>query len=196
VDHQINFGRRHENERLADPSVRFLYVGLARAAARAANCSSPRDYPWIGGPQCLRFLAPRPRTRTNKIALEPSIPEDVVHFIRECIDRLETLDVLLLLQSARTRAWTIRQVSDEMRSSPLAVEGALQTLHSRGLLGKDGETFTFRPGNSELEEKTSRLAACYREKRTAVITTIFSKPNEAVRSFAEAFRIKKGGSDG
>jgi len=119
-----------------------------------------------------------------------------VHFIRECIDRLETLDVLLLLQTGRARAWTVRQVSDEMRSSSLAVASALETLHSRGLLAKDDDTFSFRPRNAELEEKTSRLAACYREKRTAVITTIFSRPNEAVRSFAEAFRIKKGGSDG
>ena len=119
-----------------------------------------------------------------------------MRFIQECIDRLETLDVLLLLQSTRTRAWTVRQVSEEMRSSPLAVESALQTLHSRGLLEKDDDTFVFRPRSTELEEKTSRLAACYREKRTAVITTIFSRPNEAVRSFAEAFRIKKGGSDG
>jgi len=132
----------------------------------------------------------------KKIALEPSIPEDMVHFIRECIDRLETLDVLLLLQTARARAWTVREVTDEMRSSPLAVASALETLHSRGLLAKDDETFSFRPRNAELEEKTLRLAACYREKRTAVITTIFSRPNDAVRSFAEAFRIKKGGSDG
>ena len=129
--------------------------------------------------------------------MEPSIPQDVTHFIRECIDRLETLDVLLLVQSARTRAWTVRQVSDEMRSSPLAVESALQTLHSRGLLEKDEDAFVFRPRSAELDEKTSRLAACYREKRMAVITTIFSRPNEAIRSFAEAFSgSKKGGSDG
>jgi hypothetical protein len=126
---------------------------------------------------------------------EQSIPEDVAHFLRECIDRLETLDVLLLLQSSRPRAWTARQVSDEMRSSPLAVESALQALLGRGLLATDGTAFSFHPRSADLDEKTSRLAACYREKRTAVISTIFSKPNEAVRSFAEAFRLKKGGSD-
>jgi hypothetical protein len=128
--------------------------------------------------------------------LEQSIPEDLAHFIRECIDRLETLDVLLLLQSTPTRAWTVRQVSDELRSAPQAVESTLQGLLGRGLLAKDGEAFVFRPSSAELEEITSRLAACYREKRTAVITAIFSKPNEAVRSFAEAFRLKKGRSDG
>lgn len=130
------------------------------------------------------------------IVLEPPIPADIVHFIRECVDRLETLDVLVLLQNARSRTWTVRQVSDEMRSSPLAVESALQTLHDRGLLATHDETFVFRPRHADLEEKASRLAAIYREKRTAVIAAIFSKPNEAVRSFAEAFRIKKGDSDG
>jgi hypothetical protein len=128
--------------------------------------------------------------------LEPSIPEDIVHFIRECIDRLETLDVLLRLQSAPERSWTIRQISDEMRSSPLAIESALESLLRHGLLEKDGTSFRFRPRDAALEDKTSRLAACYRERRTAVITTIFSKPNEAIRGFAEAFRFKKGRSDG
>jgi hypothetical protein len=43
---------------------------------------------------------------------------------------------------------------------------------------------------------TRRLAACYRERRTTVITLIFSRPADAVRSFANAFKLKKGSSDG
>ena len=119
-----------------------------------------------------------------------------MHFIRECIDRLETLDALLLLQSTPGRTWTVRQLSDEMRSSPLAVENTVGALLSHGLLAEENDAFVFRPRNEQLQEMTSRLAACYREKRTAVITAIFSRPNEAVRSFAEAFRLKKGGTDG
>ena len=61
---------------------------------------------------------------------------------------------------------------------------------------KDGETFRFRPLSAQLEETPRRLAACYRERRSAVIAAIFSRPSEAVRSFADAFRFKKGGSDG
>jgi DNA-binding IclR family transcriptional regulator len=128
--------------------------------------------------------------------LEPSIPHDLAQFIQRCIDRLETLDLLLLLQSNAAREWTVRQLSDEMRSSPLATESALAMLLRHGFVAKDGETFRFRPLTPELEETTRRLAACYRERRSAVIAAIFSRPSEAVRSFAEAFRIKKGGSDG
>lgn len=128
--------------------------------------------------------------------MEPSIPHDLAHFIQRCIDRLETLDLLLLLQSNAARVWTVQQLSNEMRSSRLATESALGMLLRHGLVAKDGDTFRFRPLTPELDQTTQRLAACYRERRTAVIAAIFSRPSEAVRSFAEAFRIKKGESDG
>jgi hypothetical protein len=128
--------------------------------------------------------------------VERTLPEDLVHFIRECIDRLETLDLLLLLHGTRGKAWTVRQLSDEMRSSPMAAETALGTLVVHGLVAKQGEMYVFSPRTATLEEKTVRLAACYRERRTAVIEVIFSRPSDAVRGFAEAFRIRKGRSDG
>ena len=66
----------------------------------------------------------------------------------------------------------------------------------RGLLAKEGDSFVFRPRSAELEQRAMSLAACARERRTAVITAIFSGPSVAVRTFADAFRFKKGGSDG
>jgi hypothetical protein len=128
--------------------------------------------------------------------VESSIPSDIAQFIRECIDRLETLDLLLLLEANAGRAWSARQLSDEMRSSPLATESALRTLLARGIIVSENSCYLFRPSEPELERKVRRLADCYRTRRTAVIALIFSKPSDAARSFAEAFRIKKGGSDG
>jgi hypothetical protein len=128
--------------------------------------------------------------------LETSVPNDVAEFIRECIDRLETLDVLLLLQSSEDRAWTVQQISDEMRSSPFAVQSSLEVLVLRGLVTAVPAGYRFLPRTPELAQKTRGLSACYRERRAAVITVIFSGPGDAVRSFAEAFRLKKGPSDG
>lgn len=128
--------------------------------------------------------------------MEPSIPHDLAHFIQRFIDRLETLDLLLLFQSTAARAWTVQQLSDEMRSSLFATDSALAMLLRHGFVAREGDTFRFHPQTPELEQTTQRLAACYRERRTAVIAAIFSRPSEAVRSFAEAFRFKTGGSDG
>jgi len=104
--------------------------------------------------------------------------------------------VLALLQSTPGRSWSAKQVSDQMRSSPVAAETALATLVGHGLVAREGAEFTFRPARAELEEQTRRLVACYKDKRTGVIAAIFSSPAPAILSFAEAFKIKKGNPDG
>ena len=124
-----------------------------------------------------------------------TLPEDLARFVRECIDRLETLDLLLLLQSSQRR-WTVLQLKAEMRSSEMGVELGLGILSVRGLVVKEGDAYLFRPKSPELEKMTLDLAACYPERRAAVIQAIYSRPSEALRSFADAFRIKKGGNSG
>jgi hypothetical protein len=129
--------------------------------------------------------------------LEPSIPHDVLLFIRRYIHRLETLEVLALLQSRPGKTWSAKQVSDEMRSSPLAAETALATLAGHGLIARVQSEFSFPPASAELQKQTRRLLACYREKRTGVIAAIFSTPTSAaILSFAEAFKMKKDKPDG
>ena len=129
--------------------------------------------------------------------MESPLPEDVKQFIRGCIDRLETLEVLLLLQASGRKVWTSTEVSEQMRSSRLAIETAFAGLVSKGLIIQHAaEGYSYQPQTPELDGAVVRLAACYREKRTAVISFIFSAPSDAVRRFAEAFRIKKGPTDG
>jgi biotin operon repressor len=111
--------------------------------------------------------------------LERPLPPDVLRFIRDNIDRLGTLDVLLLLHATPAKLWTARQVSDELRSSSIAVQKALLRLRDHGLLVQDRDAFIFLPKTEELERSAARLAACVRERRTAVITAIFSRPEDA-----------------
>jgi hypothetical protein len=128
--------------------------------------------------------------------MDAGIPQDVTAFIWAVIDRLETLETLLLLQASPDRSWTLDQLMHEMRSSQLAAEQTTKVLVSHGLVAAENGSFRFCPRTPELESMAVRLAACYRERRVGVIRTIFSRPNEAVRSFADAFRIKKGRPDG
>lgn len=124
-----------------------------------------------------------------------TIPEDLARFVRECVGRLETLEVLFLLQSSERR-WTVQQLKAEMRSSEMSVELGLGILCARGLVVKENDAYLFRPKSPVLEKMTLDLAACYPERRAAVIEAIYSRPRESVRSFADAFRIKKGGDNG
>jgi hypothetical protein len=109
------------------------------------------------------------------VVLEPSIPTDVLLFIRRHIHRLETLEVLALLQSTPGKSWSEKEVSDALRSSPLAAATALATLTGHGLIARDEHHFVFRPASPALEHQTRRLLACYKEKRTGVIAAIFAR---------------------
>ncbi len=124
-----------------------------------------------------------------------AIPDNLARFVRECVDRLETLDLLLLLQSSERR-WTVLQLKTEMRSSQMSIELGLGSLCARELVVKEGDAYLFRPKSPAHEKLTRDLAAYYPERRAAVIEAIYSRPSEAVRGFADAFRIKKGGENG
>jgi hypothetical protein len=102
------------------------------------------------------------------------IPDGVASLVRDTIDRLETLHVLFLLQSTSPRAWTIRDVSAERRSSRYAAEVSLRTLADHGLLARQDEVYRFAPRTISLAERTAALAECYRTRPTAVISLIFS----------------------
>jgi hypothetical protein len=119
------------------------------------------------------------------------LPDNVVRFIRDHIDRLETLDVLVILSGGPSKGWSARELSVHMRSSLLAAETALERLVGSGLVAREGDAHIFRPGTKDLEEQVREVLTCYREKRTAIITEIFARPSRAIQTFADAFRIKK-----
>lgn len=139
----------------------------------------------------IRLPCTRQSGERSFAVLEPSIPSDVLLFIRRYIHRLETLEVLALLQGTPGKAWSAREVSDELRSAPHGAATALATLVGHGLVARNEDRFSFRPASLELEQQTLRVLACYKEKRTGVIAAIFAGPSSAIRSFAEAFNIKK-----
>jgi hypothetical protein len=111
--------------------------------------------------------------------MDTSVPKDLAALIWESIDRLETLETLLLLQARADRAWTVAELTLELRSSPTAIEQTVARLVTRALVAAEGQGYRFRPGTPELESKVVRLAACYRERRVAVIQTIFSRPGDS-----------------
>jgi hypothetical protein len=127
---------------------------------------------------------------------DSGLPADVVRFVHDCIDRIETLEVLVLLHSDPSRQWTIQELSTHMRSSPIASRIAIDRLVAIGLVAERANGYAFQPKTAELHQHVSNLVGCYREKRTAVVAAIFSRPSDAVRSFADAFRIKKGDPNG
>ncbi len=72
--------------------------------------------------------------------------------------------------------------------------GLLTDFAKRGFVrvfSAGGAHYSYQTINTETDELIDRLSACYRERRVAMISLIYSKPMNKVQTFAEAFRLRK-----
>ncbi len=123
------------------------------------------------------------------------IAEPVRQLIARHIVSIEQLEILLLLREHRARSWTPAQVNDRIQSSLLSVTARLDDLAGRGLLYRESDQYRY-DASAELEAVVAVLARDYRERRYSVIDLIFSKGNDRLKVFADAFKVKKGDPNG
>jgi len=126
---------------------------------------------------------------------QPGIPTDVADFLARHIRAVEQLEVLLLLHDNPSREWTADQVANHQYSHATSSARQLERLASSQFLAarKDGATAHYRYGPASAADAycIDRLAATYRERRVAVLTSIASGPLDNVFAFADAFRLRK-----
>ena len=95
----------------------------------------------------------------------------------------------MFLRHHADRAWTASDIATELRATESAIELRLNDLTTRGLSTRtDSGTYQYE-SSERFEEAVKELADIYRSRRTSVIQTIFSGPSDAVRSFADAFKL-------
>jgi len=125
---------------------------------------------------------------------DPGISQDVRNLIVERIDSVVQLELLLLLQANAGRAWTAAEVAQELRIEPSWATGQLGELAGRGLLAPAPDApdaFRYAAQSSALDAAVVQLTKDYAQRRVTVITLIFSKPVDKLRTFADAFRLRK-----
>jgi hypothetical protein len=127
------------------------------------------------------------RHHTSFVA-EGGLSNEVLRMIARHIRSVEKLEVLLLLRRSR-QPWTGATVARELRIDPGSAANRLNELLAEGFVRADSEGCVY-DARGELDRDVDALARTYAERRVAVITAIFSQPNETLRSFADAFRIK------
>jgi hypothetical protein len=122
------------------------------------------------------------------------IKAEVQAFVREHIDSVEQLEVLLLLHRTAPRRWTAETVSRELRIDATSASRRLADLASRGLLdGEPPESATefWLSAGGPSDALLRDLAATYAARRVTLIEFIFAAPVRDVRVFADAFWIRK-----
>jgi hypothetical protein len=136
----------------------------------------------------------------NAVA-EDAIPDEVKAFIAAHIESVLQLEVLLLLHAQAPRPWTAAELAQELRIDAAWVAGQLASLADAGVLaataaGGNAPQYRYEPRAAELDRAVAGLAREYAARRVTVIGLIFSKPVDKIRSFADAFRLRKDKPDG
>ncbi len=119
-----------------------------------------------------------------------SLNDDLRAFIHAHIHSVEQLEILLLLRRERSRLFTGEDVARELRVHPASATRWLDDLTGRRFAVHDGERFQFHPEGPTAERDVNALAAAYADARVTVVQLIFSKPSDALRTFADAFKFK------
>lgn len=128
------------------------------------------------------------------------IPPDIRSLLVQRIDSVVQLELLLLLHANATRVWRAEEIARELRIDSTASQEQLGLLVERGLVQKVEEVegaYQYRPTSQEVEQVVDGLAKAYANRRVTVISLIYSRPTDTLRSFSDAFRLfRKEKDDG
>ena len=125
---------------------------------------------------------------------DATLTERVQGFLMAHIDSIEKLEVLLLLRARTEREWTASEVALELRITEGSATARMEDLTASGLLVGDGgqpERYRYSPVSSDDVRSIAEVATAYSERKVSVITFIFTKPQNRVQGFADAFLFKK-----
>jgi hypothetical protein len=122
------------------------------------------------------------------------IPEGVRAFVAQNIESAELLETLLLVHSGPDRDWTPDEVARSIYTVPAGATRRLEQLTGMDLVRSSGTadpSYRYAPGTSALAAQVDALAAAYRAQRVAVINLVYARPPDPLRSFADAFKLRK-----
>lgn len=117
---------------------------------------------------------------------------DLQKFIARHIHSVEQLEILCLFVESPGKAWSDAEVYRCIQSSQNSVSEKLHYFAQEGILARDPEaTYRLSSSSQELAQLALDLAKAFRERRVTVIDTIYRMPDQAIRQFADAFRLRK-----
>lgn len=127
------------------------------------------------------------------------VPKEIREFVARFLPSVEHLETFITLQRNTTKSWSAPDIAAELRIPTSTAADVLEQLASNNFLDvkiSNEILYRFNPATAALEEAAARCADFYVRERIAMINAVTAAPLTPMREFAEAFRIKKGRTDG
>ena len=135
-----------------------------------------------------------PRSGDTARVTEHALPQTVRDLIAQHLASVEHVEVLLSLSGEEGEARSSDELALQLQRKRKAITVRLDDLVASGLVARDtsgGATkFRFAPRTPVLRKAVEDLAEMYRTKPVSLIKAIYDRPASAVRSFADAFRLR------
>lgn len=113
-------------------------------------------------------------------------------FIQDSFETVWAVEILLTLLREPDRVWSAGELIGELRSSEVVVRRSLDSLLAAGLIVVEaGDGVRYGPASPEQARLAGALADTYRVRPGAVRRLILHRPSETLRSFSDAFRLRK-----
>ena len=126
---------------------------------------------------------------------DPDFPEDLRSFIQETIPTVDAAELLVALARERGRQFQIAALLEAMRPTAVTEPAARRYLahfQARGLVAHETDNgYQYAPATPELDAAVCALTRVYNERPVTLVRMIYAPRDEKIRSFADAFRLKK-----
>jgi hypothetical protein len=119
------------------------------------------------------------------------IPDRILIFLRQWFRSAWDLELLLLLRRNREAPHTMESLIKDLRGSRVIVTDSLLMLKAVGLVEEPSGSYRYLPATPELEALAEELEKTYAMFPIGLTEAIRSLPNDKIRTFAEAFRLRK-----
>jgi hypothetical protein len=112
----------------------------------------------------------------------------------DCLESVQDLQLLLTMIDDPERWWDARSIADHTRNSTTSTRQGLDRLAARNLLDirvTEEVRFRYGPGTPELVTAGAALSDAYRKNPLAIAGLVGARGPRSLRTFADAFRIRR-----
>lgn len=122
------------------------------------------------------------------------VSERLRTFLQQRLTSLDQIDVVLLLRGDPGRSWTAPEVAHALAMPPEPAAMRLFLIASAGLIVFEASgvpRYRYAPPDAETDALLGELAEIHATDRNAIAALVDTSPRDPLRSFADAFKLKK-----